>query len=149
MQQHPALGLLVLVLVCFLSATLLPFPSELSLIAYLKAFPQYKILGILSASFANTAGGVVSYVLGYILKNQIVKYKKKKNPIYKEQSKIKRLAYVYIRKYGSICLLLSWLPILGDILCLSAGFLKINIYFSMLYMFIGKLIRYIVIAYII
>ncbi len=144
-KQNPILGLIILGVVCFLSATLLPFPSELFLIVYLKTFTQYKILAIVYASIFNTAGGLVSYIIGYTLKNQILKRNFNTKKI-REKNKLKRLAYFYIKKYGSMCLVLSWLPIVGDFLCLAAGYFKLNVYICSIFMLIGKLLRYIIIA---
>jgi membrane protein YqaA with SNARE-associated domain len=151
-QHYPIIGLIVLSIVCFLSATLLPIPSELFLLAYLKAFSEYKILGIICASIFNTAGGLVSYYLGIILKNQIankvIKHKEYNNQSkLNKKNKIKRIAYIYIRKYGSICLIFAWLPIIGDIICLGSGYFKLNIYTSTFYMLIGKSLRYIIVSY--
>ena len=39
-------------------------------------------------------------------------------------------------------LLLSWLPLLGDLLCGVAGWLRLPLLKSAFYIFMGKLIRY-------
>ena len=57
-----------------------------------------------------------------------------------------RYALAWIEKYGMWALLLSWLPIIGDLLCLLAGWLKIPILPASLFMFMGKLLRYSVIV---
>ena len=47
-----------------------------------------------------------------------------------------------LNRYGTIMLLLSWLPLLGDLLCGVAGWLRLPLLKSAFYIFMGKLIRY-------
>ena len=44
-------------------------------------------------------------------------------------------------------LLLSWLPAIGDTLCLVAGWLRFNWLQCLIYMAIGKLLRYITLTW--
>ncbi|MBT6490772.1 MAG: DedA family protein, partial [Deltaproteobacteria bacterium] len=48
-----------------------------------------------------------------------------------------------IRRYGALSLLFAWLPIVGDPLCLAAGYLKVNWWHCTICMAIGKLVRYV------
>ena len=50
------------------------------------------------------------------------------------------------RKYGPPALLLAWTPLLGDALCLAAGWLRQNPLYAALFMAIGKFARYWLIA---
>ncbi len=52
-----------------------------------------------------------------------------------------------VRRYGTPALLLAWAPLIGDALCLAAGWLRLNPWQAALYMAIGKFARYWVIAY--
>ncbi|HDL4409339.1 TPA: DedA family protein, partial [Mannheimia haemolytica] len=45
-------------------------------------------------------------------------------------------------KYGVLVLLFSWLPIVGDIFCGIAGWLRFSLWQSILFIVIGKLLRY-------
>ena len=121
-----------LFLSAFLSSTLLPGSSEALLVTYLSQdFDPYSLL--LVATAGNTLGGISSWLLGYWL---ISKYPdsvpEKLNP-----QSIERL-----RRWGWPVLFLSWLPVIGDPLCLAAGWLKLNIYLSVIAIALGKLIRY-------
>ena len=49
-----------------------------------------------------------------------------------------------LNRYGTLMLLLSWLPIVGDLLCGLAGWLRLPILQSTICIFIGKFARYIV-----
>jgi membrane protein YqaA with SNARE-associated domain len=51
-----------------------------------------------------------------------------------------------VRRYGTPALLLAWVPLIGDALCLAAGWLRLNPWQAMLFMAIGKLSRYGLIA---
>lgn len=113
----------------FLAATLLPGGSEAALFAVLKLHPGQTWLALAIATLGNTLGGMSSYLLGRILPQ------KKELP-----------GLPAVRKYGSPALLLSWVPIIGDPLCVAAGWLRLNPWMSALFMGLGKLARYLVIA---
>jgi membrane protein YqaA with SNARE-associated domain len=47
-----------------------------------------------------------------------------------------------VSRYGAAALLLAWVPLIGDPLCVAAGWLRINPWWSTLCMAIGKFARY-------
>jgi membrane protein YqaA with SNARE-associated domain len=51
-----------------------------------------------------------------------------------------------VRRFGPALLLLAWLPLIGDALCLVAGWLKLPWLACGLYMGIGKGLRYALVA---
>jgi len=51
-----------------------------------------------------------------------------------------------VPRYGTPALLLAWVPLIGDALSLAAGWLQLNPWQAALFMTIGKLVRYGVIA---
>ena len=51
-----------------------------------------------------------------------------------------------MRKYGAPVLLLSWVPVIGDPLCVAAGWLRLNPWLSLAFMALGKGARYWAIA---
>ena len=55
-------------------------------------------------------------------------------------------ASALLHRFGPFVLLLAWLPIIGDPLCLVAGWLRFNIGLSLLLIGVGKLFRYMVVA---
>jgi len=138
-SQNPILGLLTLFFLCFLSATILPFPSEVFFITYIEIFKNYKFIALITASLGNTLGGISSYILGYIIYNNLTKSK--------ENKILTSKGYIYVKKYGSLCLVFSWLPIIGDVFCICAGYLKINFYQSLFFILLGKFLRYYFILY--
>jgi len=52
-----------------------------------------------------------------------------------------------LRRWGAPVLLLSWLPIIGDPLCVAAGWLRIHWLLSLVLIGIGKTARYAVVVF--
>lgn len=129
-------GLLALFVGSFLAATLLPGGSEAALFGILKAHPHlyWPALGI--ASLGNTLGGMSSYAIGRFLPNE---------KAFKKYSDSAR-GLEWVRCYGSPVLLLSWVPLIGDVLCVAAGWLRVNWFWVLLFMVVGKFARYWIIA---
>jgi len=113
----------------FLAATLLPGGSEAVLFGVLKFNPQQYWPALAVATLGNTLGGMSSYLIGRIVP---------------QRAEIKGLDW--IKRHGSPALLLAWVPILGDPLCVAAGWLRVNPWLSALFMALGKFARYLVIA---
>ena len=125
-------GLAGVVFASFLASTVLPGGSEPLLWAFLQQHPQQWWPAVLLATLGNTAGGMTSWWCGRILPNH-------------------RLAALTQRervaRWGSPALMLSWLPLLGDALCVAAGWLRLHWLPCMLFMAIGKFARYLLIAW--
>lgn len=122
-------GLLTLFASSFLAATLLPGGSEAVLFGLLKLQPQLYWPAIGLAALGNTLGGMTSYGLGRLLP---------KSPEGK--------GIQWVERHGSPALLLAWAPVVGDALCVAAGWLRTNPWQAALFMGIGKLARYLVVA---
>jgi len=128
-----AVGLGSLFVSAFLSATLLPGGSEVVL-AYLAGGENHDGVILLAvASAGNTLGGMTSWLIGRLI------------PAGRLQRPELHPAVDRIRKYGRPALLLSWLPIIGDPLCVAAGWLRVSWRWALLYIAIGKTARYAVI----
>jgi membrane protein YqaA with SNARE-associated domain len=117
----------------FLSATLLPGSSEVLLVALLIA-KKTSVYGLLlAASLGNTLGGLTNIFLGRLL------------PL-KRQGRWHDTAMTWLHRLGPAALLFSWLPVVGDLLCVLAGWLRFAWLPAMLFLAVGKTLRYIVIA---
>ena len=128
----------ILFLSAFVSATLIPFGSEALLIYDIKE--GYNIYYLLFfATLGNSLGSLFNYFLG--LKGE--EFLIKKNLV-KEKSILKTKNY--FDKYGSICILFSWLPLIGDPITFIAGVLKYNLKLFILLVFIAKFLRYLFLA---
>ena len=115
----------------FTSATVLPGTSDIALTALLLRNPNDWLSIFLVASVANGLGGIVSYGLGYWLPKR-----------HRISDKAKRL----FEKYGVWALLLSWMPVIGDLLPIGAGWLRLNVWLSAVMILLGKSIRYAVLT---
>jgi membrane protein YqaA with SNARE-associated domain len=124
------LSLWGLFLSSLLGATLLPGGSELVLIGVLKLHPELFWPALLLGTLGNTIGGMISFGMGRMLP-----------PTHKLKHVDK------VRLYGTPALLFAWAPIIGDALCVAAGWLRLNPFYAALFMLIGKFARYAVIAY--
>jgi membrane protein YqaA with SNARE-associated domain len=114
----------------FAAATLIPLPSEAALFAYLQLYPDKAALAVTIATVGNTAGGMTSYLIGRLI----------------PQGRIDSRAIESVRRYGAPVTLLAWLPIVGDALCIAAGWLRVNWIAALGFMAAGRLTRYLVVA---
>ena len=134
-------GYLGLFIASFLGATIIPFSSEL--VFSLLIIKGYDFnLSLLVATTGNWLGGLSSYFLGRLGKwSTLEKYfRLKKEKIVKFKTNID--------KWGSLLAFVCWLPIVGDPIAVGLGFFRTNYVLVAIWMFIGKLIRYIVWAFI-
>ncbi|BCK88437.1 inner membrane protein YqaA [Sideroxyarcus emersonii] len=113
----------------FLAATLLPGGSEAVLFGVLKLHPELFWPALLLGTLGNTLGGMVTFGMGWLLpQTQQLKHVEK------------------VRKYGTPALMLAWVPLIGDALCLAAGWLRLSWWQAALFIAIGKFARYWVVA---
>ena len=113
----------------FLSATLLPGNSELVLVGVLHQAPHLKWPALVVATIGNTLGGMTSYAIGRVFPKPH-----------------EGRAVAWLGRYGPAALLLSWVPIVGDALCVASGWLRQNIAAAVAFLAIGKFARYWVLA---
>jgi len=123
------LSLWGLFLASLLGATLLPGGSEIVLVGVLKFHPELFWPAILLGTLGNTLGGMITFAMGWML------------PATQQLKHVEKM-----RRYGTPALLLAWTPLMGDALCLAAGWLRLNIGYALLFMAVGKLARYWVVA---
>ncbi len=114
----------------FLAATLLPGGSEVLLFALLYRDPHLLWPALGWATLGNTLGALTSYLIGCLFK-----------PVQSHSREV-----TWMRRFGSPLLLLAWAPVVGDALCVAAGWLRINVAAATLFIAIGKFARYWVVA---
>lgn len=125
----------------FISSTLLPGGSEV-LLAYLQNKGEHNPWMLLAvATTGNTLGGMTSLLVGWWLARRF--------PMRGLEKPHHQKALRRLRRWGSPVLLLSWMPIIGDPLCLVAGWLRLNFYLCLLFIAIGKGARYLLLLAII
>jgi membrane protein YqaA with SNARE-associated domain len=114
----------------FLAATLLPGGSEVVLFAVIAHDPALLWPALGWATLGNTLGGLTSYLLGRLL------------PQTQAPAAPTSRALHWLRRFGSPALLLSWAPVVGDALCVAAGWLRVNALAVLLFLALGKFLRY-------
>jgi membrane protein YqaA with SNARE-associated domain len=115
----------------FAAATLVPLPSEAALFGYLQLHPERAALAVATATLGNTAGGMTSYLVGRLI----------------PQKKLDEKALSYLRRFGAPVTFLAFLPIVGDALCVGAGWLRIHWLAALGFMAAGRLARYSAVAW--
>ena len=128
-------GLWGLFIAGFLSGSILPFNSE-AVMSVLLVAGVNSLSCIIVATAGNTLGGISIFYLGYLGRIEwIEKYGKvKMEKIHAILPKLER--------FGPLTAIISFVPIIGDVLVLGLGFFRISPKLTMLFMFIGKLARY-------
>jgi membrane protein YqaA with SNARE-associated domain len=128
----------LLFLSSFLAATFVPFSSELHFAAIVENDNLW--LAVVFATAGNTLGGMLTYLLGWLAKwDWIEKYCRVK------RRKIQNFQKV-IQKYGGWMGLLTWMPIIGDVIAIGLGIFRSNPIKVLITMTLGKGIRYLVIG---
>jgi membrane protein YqaA with SNARE-associated domain len=110
----------------FLSSTLLPGSSEAVLAAILITNTAGWWPTLAVATLGNTLGGLTTYALGRLA----------------PEPQAKSRTAASLKHYGAPVLLLSWLPVVGDGLCLAAGWLRLRFWQCAAFMAVGKFARY-------
>ena len=133
-------GVLGLFFSSFLAASILPFSSEVILVALLKLGGAPEEL-LISATLGNSLGSLVTYFIGRLGKlewaqkflgisdSQFLKYRSSSE------------------KYGGFFGILCWLPIVGDPIALALGYFNASMKSFIITMTLGKFLRYAVIIY--
>ncbi len=128
MADFSALG--ALFVSAFLAATVLPGGSEAALAGFLLLAPAQWLPALVLASIGNTLGGMSTYLAARLLPRKEVP---------------PRLEWV--RRHGPAALFLAWVPLLGDALCAAAGLLRLPWLPCLVWMGLGKAMRYGVIVW--
>ncbi len=132
-------GLIGLFLANLLAYTILPFPSEATVIA--ASFFFNPIIVIVVALAGSTIGSIINYYIGKkgVKKLMDKKYKKKKKA--KWYKKAKKL----FSEYGAASILLfGSVPLIGDPLIIVAGSFNMKFWKFIFYLTIGKILYYII-----
>lgn len=129
------LGLLGLFIGTFLAATVVPFSSDALYIGILLTGIS-PVATLIVGTLGNWLGGVTTYFLGRLAKWEWVEktFKVKPETLEKQHDRIK--------KYGVWVALLTWVPIVGDVIAIALGFYKCPAVWSLVLMLIGKLGRF-------
>lgn len=123
----------------FVSSTIAPGGSE-AVLAYLVSESRNSVIFlVMVATVGNTLGALTTWGLGSLAA--------KKYPVEDMLSESKQKSLFFVKKWGAWAMLFSWLPVVGDGLCFAGGWLRLSLFFSSAVIFIGKAVRYCLVAY--
>jgi len=132
---YPALFVL-----SFLASTLIPLGSEWLLVALLvQGFAPVPV--VLVASAGNLLGAFTSYGIGICGSTFLT------TRLLRLDENNRARAEGFFAKYGIWSLLLSWLPLIGDPLCVVAGMMKADFGRFAILVMTGKTARYAAVAW--
>ena len=136
------MSLLTLFFSGFTSATLLPGSSEALFLLMLAQQTRDAGILILIAGTGNSLGGMTNWLLGLFIRKGLYNKKHKKS-----EKKSYANAQRRLKKYGSPVLFFSFMPIIGDPLCVMAGLVQIHWLKALLFISAGKFFRYFMLSY--
>lgn len=129
-------GYVGLFLSALIAGSILPFSSELVLVALVK-LGLSPALCVLSAALGNTVGGMTCYYIGRLGRTDwIEKYLRVK------PEKVERMQR-FLQGKGALMAFFVFLPIVGEVIAIALGLMRSNVWITTLSMFTGKLLRYV------
>lgn len=118
----------------FISSTLLPGGSEALFVTALWQGIHAPWWMFTVATMGNALGGMTSWGIGRVLAWR--------RPLHMPTKPTHRKAVERLQRYGVVVLLFSWLPVIGDPLCVAAGWLRMHWLSSLALIACGKGARY-------
>ncbi len=129
------LGLWGLFIGAFLAATVVPFSSDALYLAVLIATKD-PVGCFVMGTLGNWLGGITTYWIGRIGQwRWIEKWFNVKHETLEKQRE-------NVNKYGIWLALLSWIPLIGDVIVLALGFYKSKPLWTILLLLVGKAGRF-------
>jgi len=132
------MDLALLFISAFAASTVLPMSSEvvLGVLAASGSADRWLLLAV--ATLGNTLGAVLNWAIGRYAATRRTRF------VSLDETKFQR-ACRWFHRWGVWCLLLSWLPVIGDPLTLVAGLLRTAFVPFLVLVFVGKAVRYLVV----
>lgn len=119
----------------FAASTILPVGSEWLLVALIvKGFNP--AMSVAVATAGNFLGACTTYWIGFYGSSILIR------KILRIDEAAQERARKYYNRYGVWSLFFSWLPVVGDPLCLAGGLFGVGFLRFSLLVFAGKLMRY-------
>lgn len=141
-----SLGLLGLFLAAFMAGSIVPFASEVVLVALVQAGAN-PALAVCVATAGNVLGAVTLYLIGAAIARGGARWLGPRlrrlgagGPAAEERARAR------IERWGAVGLLLSWVPIAGDAFVLGAGLVGIRWRWFLGCVTLGKAGRYLAVV---
>lgn len=119
----------------FLAGSFFPFSSEVVMLGLLAAGTDADSL-LIWGTAGNTIGSLFNYGVGSLGRDEWITRFAKVTPEKLERGK------QWVRRYGAWAGLLAWIPLLGSVITVAMGFLRVRLPYAMLAIGTGKYIRY-------
>ena len=134
-------GIIGLFLNSLLAATAIPLPTEILTSALLIGGENIVLVAI-TLIIGSTIGGILNYFIGFG-GNKLIKKMKKKSDVEKQDKNHNKL----LDKFGwSAIFFAAWIPIIGDLILISAGVKKMKFIKFSIFMISGKIIKTIIVV---
>lgn len=126
----------------FLAGSILPFSSELVMAGLQLAGADPWGL-VVWGTLGNTLGGLLNYGIGRLGHEEWITRYAKVSPERLERGRR------WVHRYGAWAGLLSWLPVVGELITVAMGYLRVNWATSLLAILVGKGLRYYVVVFLV
>jgi len=134
-------GIIGLFLNSLLAATAIPLPTEILTSALLIGGENIVLVAI-TLIIGSTIGGILNYFIGFG-GNKLIKKMRKKSDTEKQNEKHNKI----LDKFGwSAIFFAAWIPIVGDLILISAGVKKMKFIKFSIFMISGKIIKTIIVV---
>ena len=134
-------GIIGLFLNSLLAATAIPLPTEILTSALLIGGENIVLVAI-TLIIGSTIGGILNYFIGFG-GNKLIKKMRKKSDTEKQNEKHNKI----LDKFGwSAIFFAAWIPIIGDLILISAGIKKMKFVKFLIFMISGKIIKTIIVV---
>lgn len=134
--SQPEYGLVILFGASLLAATLLPLGSEPVLLGLITLNPTLLWPALCVATLGNTLGSVIGWWMGVGADHLMTS--RNLSPPHTHHLR----ALQWLQRLGPVACLGAWLPVVGDALCVVAGYLRLPFWPCVCYMALGKALRY-------
>ena len=128
-------GPLGMFIAAFLAGSFFPFSSEVVMMGLLGIGASPTSL-LIWGTFGNILGSLFNYGIGSLGREEWITQYAKVPPEKLEHGK------AYVHRYGPWAGLLAWVPLLGSVVTVALGYLRVNLPLSLLTIGIGKYVRY-------
>ena len=134
-------GIIGLFLNSLLSATAIPLPTEILTSALLIGGENIGLVAI-ALIIGSTIGGILNYFIGFG-GNKLIKKMRKKSDTEKQNEKHNKI----LDKFGwSAIFFAAWIPVIGDLILISAGIKKMKFVKFSIFMISGKIVKTIIVV---
>ena len=136
-------GILGLFFNALLSATAIPLPTEI-LTSALLVGGENQILITIVLIIGSSIGGLINYFIGFGGNKLFQKFKKKEN---QKEIKDQKKSHKILDKFGwGAIFFSSWIPVIGDLILISAGVKKFEFKKFILFMILGKITKSVIVV---